>query len=90
MSLDKAIEHGKEHRKPYYRSARFDRTCRPGTHWKNKCPYCLGNRTVGDLRNRDRVRDGLDEVQAYPDTGRTESDDPCTCGVEGSELRSRS
>lgn len=28
MTLDKAIEHGKEHRKPYRGSKVFDRTCR--------------------------------------------------------------
>lgn len=41
MSLDKAIEHGKEYRKPYRRSARFDRTCR--NH--GSCSWCIGNRT---------------------------------------------
>lgn len=40
MSLDKAIAHGKEKRKPYYDSRRFDLTCRNhGT-----CPWCEGNR----------------------------------------------
>lgn len=38
--LDKAIQHGKEKRKPYYRSGRFDRTCRP----HGGCPYCKHNR----------------------------------------------
>lgn len=40
MSLCKAIKHGKEHRKPYYKSGRFDRTCRPG----GSCPYCKSSR----------------------------------------------
>lgn len=40
MSLDKAIEHGKEKRKPYYRSGQFDPTCRPN----GGCPYCKNNR----------------------------------------------
>lgn len=40
MSLDKAIQHGKEHRKPYHRAGKFDRTCRPG----GSCPYCQSNR----------------------------------------------
>ena len=40
MSLDKAIEHGKEHRKPYRGSKRIDRTCR--NH--GGCPWCEGNR----------------------------------------------
>jgi len=38
--LDKAIAHGKEHRKPYYGRGRLDRTCRP----HGACPYCRGNR----------------------------------------------
>lgn len=28
MSLDKAVEHGKEHRKRFRKSKRFDRSCR--------------------------------------------------------------
>lgn len=40
MSLDKAIEHKKEFRKPYYKSKRFDRTCR--NH--GSCKWCEGNR----------------------------------------------
>ena len=38
MSLDKAIEHHKEHRKPYRGAKAVDPTCRNhGT-----CPYCQG------------------------------------------------
>jgi len=40
MSMDKAIAHGKEHRKPYRHSGRFDRTCRP----HGGCPWCKRNR----------------------------------------------
>jgi hypothetical protein len=40
MSLDKAIEHGKERRKPYYGSKAFDYTCR--NH--GGCPWCEQNR----------------------------------------------
>jgi len=36
MSLDKAIEHNKEHRKPYYGSKSIDKTCR--NH--GSCPWC--------------------------------------------------
>ena len=43
MSMDKAIEHGKEHRKPYRHSGRFDPTCRP----HGSCPWCKGNREHG-------------------------------------------
>ena len=40
MSLDKAIKHGKEHRKPYRGSKAFDKSCR--NH--GGCPYCESNR----------------------------------------------
>lgn len=40
MSLDKAIQSGKEHRKPYRRSARFDTSCR--NH--GDCSWCVDNR----------------------------------------------
>ena len=44
--LDKAIAHGKEHRKPYRKSRRFDRACR--NH--GSCGYCWGNRTYAGRR----------------------------------------
>lgn len=40
MSLDKAIKHGKEHRKPYTGSKAIDGTCR--NH--GGCPWCEENR----------------------------------------------
>ena len=40
MSLDKAIEHGKEKRKPYRKSKAIDRTC--CNH--GSCPWCKRNR----------------------------------------------
>lgn len=40
MSLEKAIKHGKEKRKPYHKSKRFDKSCRPG----GRCSWCRGNR----------------------------------------------
>lgn len=40
MSLDKAIEHGKEKRKPYYGSKTIDHTCR--NH--GGCEWCAENR----------------------------------------------
>jgi hypothetical protein len=46
MSLDKAIEHGKEKRKPYRRSARFDYSCRHG----GSCEYCRNNRLFERVR----------------------------------------
>lgn len=49
MSLDKAIAHGKEFRRPYRRAARFDPACR---HQKGgtPCPFCRGNRTIQTQR----------------------------------------
>ena len=40
MSFDKAIEHGKEHRKRYYGSKSIDASCR--SH--GDCPHCQDNR----------------------------------------------
>lgn len=40
MALDRAIAAGKEHRKPYRDSRRFDYTCR--NH--KACTYCQRNR----------------------------------------------
>lgn len=40
MSLDKAIEHGKEKRKPYYGTQATDCTCRP----HGSCKWCRNNR----------------------------------------------
>lgn len=51
MSLDKAIQHGKEKRKEYRGSARFDCTCR--NH--GSCSYCRNNRTIRDTRNSERA-----------------------------------
>lgn len=41
MSLDKAIEYGKEHRKPYSGAKAVDKTCR--NH--GSCDWCRKNRT---------------------------------------------
>ena len=49
MSLYKAIIHGKEYRKLYRNSKRFDKTCR--NH--GSCPYCRDNR----LHNRNKTEE---------------------------------
>lgn len=46
MSMDKAILHGKEHRKPYRGAKAVDRTCR--NH--GGCPWCEGNRKYRSLK----------------------------------------
>ncbi len=53
MSLDKAIAYGKEHRRPYRRSQRFDVTCRPhGFGRAYPCPWCEANRLHADRKAR--------------------------------------
>lgn len=58
MSLDKAIEHKKEHRKQFRKSKAFDRTCR--NH--GKCPFCEGNRTIQAKREQERI-ESFEETQ---------------------------
>lgn len=50
MSLEKAIAHGKEKRKPYYKAGKHDKTCRP----HGSCPWCEGNR-LAKKREQDRL-----------------------------------
>lgn len=57
--LDKAIEHGKEHRKPYYHSGRFDLTCRP----HGGCPWCEEARLKGYRRDNEAVSVQLEDVE---------------------------
>jgi hypothetical protein len=47
MSLNKAIQHGKEKRKPYKGSKQWDHSCR--NH--GSCGWCLGNRTHRNKRH---------------------------------------
>lgn len=46
MSLEKAIQHGKEKRRPYHGSKAVDRSCRNG----GDCPWCEGNRKHKNAR----------------------------------------
>jgi len=46
MSLDRAIQSGKEHRRQYWDSRRIDPSCR--NH--RGCGFCEGNRRVQQLR----------------------------------------
>lgn len=61
MSLDKAIAHGKEFRKPYMGSKRYFRSCR--NH--GGCPWCEGNR-----RHKFRDRHPSDGETSEPETVR--------------------
>ena len=56
MSLNKAIEHGKEKRKPYYKNKKIDPSCR--NH--GSCKWCEENRTY---KNRKRMVVDKDEIK---------------------------
>ena len=54
--LDKAIEHGKEHRKPYRGSKVFDRTCR--NH--GGCDWCKDNRLYRTNRLEEKAKQDIE------------------------------
>lgn len=59
MGLDKAIEHGKEKRKPYTGAQAIDRTCRNhGT-----CEYCERNRLYQRLKIEEASVQALEEFE---------------------------
>lgn len=59
MGLDKAIEHGKEHRKEYYGAKAIDRTCRNhGT-----CEYCHGSRLYSSKKRMQATENKLKEYE---------------------------
>lgn len=55
MGLEKAIEHGKEHRKPYQGAKAIDRTCR--NH--GSCEWCKSNRTYKYDKQKERAEQEL-------------------------------
>lgn len=57
MALDKAIEHGKERRKPYYKSQAVDASCRPG----GSCPYCQRGRRHKNRKRLEAAKEKQDE-----------------------------
>lgn len=57
MSLDKSIDSGKEHRKRFRGSKRFDRTCR--NH--GSCDYCKGNRLYSAKKTLDEAKEKIKE-----------------------------
>ena len=54
--LDKAIEHGKEHRKQYRGSKVFDRTCR--NH--GGCDWCKDNRLYRTNRLEEKAKQDIE------------------------------
>lgn len=63
MSLDKAIEHGKEKRKPYYGAQAIDCTCRP----HGSCEWCRSNRMYQQLKMEEASRQALEEFENEDD-----------------------
>ena len=61
MSLDKAIHHKKEKRKPYRGSKAIDCTCR--NH--GSCTFCEHNRTIFDVKARMRLEGQENEWFGY-------------------------
>lgn len=59
MSLDKAIETGKEHRKMYRGSKAIDHTCR--NH--GSCDWCLENRMYKYKKEIEKTLDKLKEEE---------------------------
>ena len=57
MSLDKAIQRGKERREPYRGAKAVDCTCR--NH--GSCPHCTSNRLHGDRKRLLAAEEQLDE-----------------------------
>lgn len=58
MPLDKAIEHGKEHRKPYYGAKAIDRTCRNhGT-----CVWCERNRLHSSRKRELSINEEIQRI----------------------------
>lgn len=55
MALDKAIEYGKEKRKPYRGSKSFDHTCR--NH--GSCEWCKRNR-LHKFRDKKSLKEEMD------------------------------
>jgi hypothetical protein len=70
MSLNKAITHGKEKRKPYRGSKRFDKSCR--NH--GGCPHCEPGRQHASKRT---------DPLGAPDTGAEPEETPSCQSGEG-------
>lgn len=50
--LDKAIEHGKEHRKPYHGAKTCDKSCR--NH--GSCDWCKNNRNYRNIKLKEKIK----------------------------------
>jgi hypothetical protein len=62
MSMDKAIIHGKEHRKPYHGAKAVDKTCR--NH--GGCPHCESGRLHKYLRQMSaQDKEAVQDLMAF-------------------------
>lgn len=59
MALDKAIQYGKEHRKPYTGGKAIDKTCR--NH--GGCSWCEENRKYKNIKRLQKALDKLKEMR---------------------------
>lgn len=59
MSLDKAIKHGKEKRRPYRRAKAVDSSCR--NH--GGCPYCESGRQHATKKRKISADEEIREIQ---------------------------
>ena len=64
MGLEKAIEHGKEHRKPYIGPKSIDCWCR--NH--GECIWCKENRLISQLRDKQKMSYKLKEYESDAET----------------------
>lgn len=56
MSLEKGIEHGKEHRRQYYKTCYLvDKECRCG----GSCLWCRSNRTIQIQKENEKTLDKM-------------------------------
>ena len=70
MSLDKAIQHGKEKRKPYTGAKKVDKTCR--NH--GSCDWCKCNRLYQQLKTEEAAKQALEEMECKDDEMIQEND----------------
>jgi hypothetical protein len=61
MSLEKAIKHKKEKRKPYYGAKAFDPSCR--NH--GSCSWCEDNRKYSDKKRKRASEEQIDDYESY-------------------------
>jgi hypothetical protein len=59
MGFDNKYPNRKDWRDGYHKSGKYDASCRPG----GSCPYCRGNRQIGDKKRELKTRDAMDDIR---------------------------